>query len=68
MPKPHMTAHGRLTGTEREYEIDAAVVDFMGHYRRFVTEYYGKRCKRRVAGCRCCEAWALYDFTSTFTA
>jgi hypothetical protein len=68
MAKPRITAHGKLTGKEQEFEPDPAVTEFLERYRRFVTEYYGPRCKTRAAGCRCCEAWALYDFTSTFTA
>jgi hypothetical protein len=62
-----MTAHGRLTGKEPIHELDPMARDFLAKYKKYVTEYYGQRCKTRAPGCACCEAWALYDLTETMT-
>lgn len=48
-------------------ELPKEVRDFLDSYRKFVTSYYGPRCKVRASGCPCCEAWALYDLTDTMT-
>lgn len=36
---------------------------FLKTYKKYITKYYGKRCKKRANTCYCCEIWSLYDMT-----
>jgi hypothetical protein len=40
-------------------------IEFLAAMRKFITEYFGGRCRERESGCPICEMWALYDLCDT---
>jgi hypothetical protein len=41
--------------------MEPEVKAFLKLYKKFLTEYYGRRCPDFEPGCACCQAWVRYD-------